>query len=262
MKFMTGSSRWTVLGMGGGRRCFHRVHDCRHHHGPEQLQEGAPVSRTPNQAGRLERHCFQGRGGVQGPAVADLRRRCGAAGNGIQDTRRYPAFETAIFSLTTRPASGRPKSPSARLPRGRELAAGAPPADGVLISCSDLKVDESSLTGESVAVGKSADARPFVLSGCAVVEGGGRFLVVAVGRSSEWGKIMAELDTERPDTPLQVRGAAADGPVPLPILRPLEHARTCRLTRQSPTAGRRPMSGARATSRQLAVDVTLSRRQA
>jgi Ca2+-transporting ATPase len=68
-----------------------------------------------------------------------------------------------------------------------------------------MKVDESSLTGESVPVGKNAEERPFILSGCAVVEGDGRYLVTAVGKNSEWGKIMTELDTERPDTPLQVR---------------------------------------------------------
>jgi hypothetical protein len=43
-----------------------------------------------------------------------------------------------------------------------------------------------------------------MLSGCAVVEGVARYLVIAVGKHSEWGKIMTELDTERPDTPLQV----------------------------------------------------------
>jgi Ca2+-transporting ATPase len=45
----------------------------------------------------------------------------------------------------------------------------------------------------------------FILSGCSVVEGDAVFLVTAVGKNSEWGKIMVELDTERPDTPLQVK---------------------------------------------------------
>jgi P-type Ca2+ transporter type 2C len=66
-------------------------------------------------------------------------------------------------------------------------------------------VDESSLTGESVPVGKNAEAKIFMLSGCSVVEGDARYLVTAVGKNSEWGKIMTELDTERPETPLQVR---------------------------------------------------------
>jgi magnesium-transporting ATPase (P-type) len=79
------------------------------------------------------------------------------------------------------------------------------PADGIVIECTDLKVDESSLTGESVPVSKNTEAKIFMLSGCAVVEGVARYLVIAVGKHSEWGKIMTELDTERPDTPLQVK---------------------------------------------------------
>ncbi len=77
----------------------------------------------------------------------------------------------------------------------------------MLIKSSDLKVDESSLTGEAVPVNKNCEEKPFMLSGCAVVEGDARYLVTAVGKNSEWGKIMSELDTERPDTPLQVRAA-------------------------------------------------------
>jgi hypothetical protein len=65
-------------------------------------------------------------------------------------------------------------------------------------------VDESSLTGESVPVSKNAEEKMFMLSGCAVVEGDARYIVTAVGKYSEWGKIMTELDTDRPDTPLQV----------------------------------------------------------
>jgi Ca2+-transporting ATPase len=68
-----------------------------------------------------------------------------------------------------------------------------------------LKVDESSLTGESVPVSKNTGEKMFMLSGCSVVEGDARYLVTAVGKNSEWGKIMTELDTERPETPLQVR---------------------------------------------------------
>jgi magnesium-transporting ATPase (P-type) len=54
-------------------------------------------------------------------------------------------------------------------------------------------------------VSKDAVKKVFMLSGCAVVEGVARYLVIAVGKHSEWGKIMTELDTERPETPLQVR---------------------------------------------------------
>ena len=41
------------------------------------------------------------------------------------------------------------------------------PADGVLIQGNDLKIDESSLTGESDHVRKSADKDPMLLSGAA-----------------------------------------------------------------------------------------------
>lgn len=39
------------------------------------------------------------------------------------------------------------------------------PADGVVIQSNDLKVDESSLTGESDHVKKGVDADPMLLSG-------------------------------------------------------------------------------------------------
>ncbi len=81
-------------------------------------------------------------------------------------------------------------------------------SDGVLIKCNELKVDESSLTGESMPATKNAEAKPFMQSGCAVVEGDARYLVTAVGKNSEWGKILSELDTDRPDTPLQVAAGA------------------------------------------------------
>ena len=42
------------------------------------------------------------------------------------------------------------------------------PADGVIIQCNDLKVDESSLTGESDHVKKGENADPMLLSGACV----------------------------------------------------------------------------------------------
>lgn len=39
------------------------------------------------------------------------------------------------------------------------------PADGILIQSNDLKVDESSLTGESDLVKKGIDRDPMLLSG-------------------------------------------------------------------------------------------------
>ena len=39
------------------------------------------------------------------------------------------------------------------------------PADGILLQCSDLKIDESSLTGESDLIKKGLDTDPVLLSG-------------------------------------------------------------------------------------------------
>lgn len=90
------------------------------------------------------------------------------------------------------------------------------PADAVLISCHHLSVDESLLTGESVAVRKIAqrsdaamqppggDDLPFVYSGSLVVQGRGTARVLATGPRSELGKIGKALqDLEDEATPLQ-----------------------------------------------------------
>ncbi len=75
------------------------------------------------------------------------------------------------------------------------------PADAYVESCSNLFVDESLLTGESVAVRKApgtadasvqapgGDDRPFVYSGTLVVRGDGIARVLATGVSTEIGKI-------------------------------------------------------------------------
>ena len=76
------------------------------------------------------------------------------------------------------------------------------PADGLYISGHSVKIDESTMTGESIPVGKSAQ-KPWMLSGCQVEDGVGTMLVLAVGVNSEWGKTLAELTTEQPPTPLQ-----------------------------------------------------------
>ncbi|RZI42546.1 cation-translocating P-type ATPase [Herbaspirillum sp. HC18] len=92
-------------------------------------------------------------------------------------------------------------------------------ADGVLIESYDLLIDESLLTGESVAVSKRTmnrdrqhaveaydmDSSSRVFSGSMIVQGGGLAQVVAVGGATEIGKIgrvLQSLETEK--SPLQV----------------------------------------------------------
>ena len=89
------------------------------------------------------------------------------------------------------------------------------PADGKLIECASLKVDESALTGESIAVEKNLDEVAVgtalgdqtnkVFSGSFVTYGRGRYEVTAIGMNTEVGKI-ADLmkNTSEKRTPLQV----------------------------------------------------------
>ncbi len=83
-------------------------------------------------------------------------------------------------------------------------------ADGALLECHDLLVDESLLTGESEAVQKRADAgaaeagQDRVFSGSMVVQGGGLARVTATGAATEIGKIGRSLQAlQNEDSPLQ-----------------------------------------------------------
>ena len=67
------------------------------------------------------------------------------------------------------------------------------PADGIILQSNDLKIDESSLTGESDQVKKALDSDPTLLSGTHVMEGSGKMLVCAVGINSQAGIIMSLL---------------------------------------------------------------------
>uniref|UniRef100_A0A3B5QR21 Calcium-transporting ATPase n=1 Tax=Xiphophorus maculatus TaxID=8083 RepID=A0A3B5QR21_XIPMA len=73
------------------------------------------------------------------------------------------------------------------------------PADGVLIQGNDLKIDESSLTGESDQVKKNQDKDPMLLSGTHVMEGSGKMLVTAVGVNSQTGIIFTLLGAGEDD---------------------------------------------------------------
>ncbi|CAI4228385.1 unnamed protein product [Auanema sp. JU1783] len=67
------------------------------------------------------------------------------------------------------------------------------PTDGILIQSNDLKIDESSLTGESDLIKKSPEEDPVLLSGTHAMEGSGRFIITAVGLNSQTGIIMSLL---------------------------------------------------------------------
>ncbi|CAE1239789.1 ATP2B [Acanthosepion pharaonis] len=73
------------------------------------------------------------------------------------------------------------------------------PSDGIIIQSNDLKVDESSLTGESDHVKKGVDNDPVLLSGTHVMEGSGKMLVTAVGVNSQTGIIFALLGASNID---------------------------------------------------------------
>ncbi len=90
------------------------------------------------------------------------------------------------------------------------------PADAVLLSCTNLSVDESLLTGESVPVRKrenpgaadmgrpGGEDLPFVYSGSLIVKGQGIATVLATGGNTEIGKIGKALESvEVEETPLQ-----------------------------------------------------------
>ena len=89
------------------------------------------------------------------------------------------------------------------------------PADGRIIENASMKVDESALTGESLAVEKQTDIidgqvalgdrTNMVYSGSFVTYGRGKFLVTAIGMETEVGKIAQLLkSTGEKKTPLQV----------------------------------------------------------
>ncbi|CAF1073719.1 unnamed protein product [Adineta ricciae] len=73
------------------------------------------------------------------------------------------------------------------------------PADGVVVQSNDLKVDESSLTGESDLIKKHESKDPFLLSGTHIMEGSGKMLVLAVGEHSQTGMIFKLLGATKED---------------------------------------------------------------
>jgi len=108
------------------------------------------------------------------------------------------------------------------------------PADGRIVLCSSLKVDEGLLTGESEPVMKTdgaldgdgeggalslGDRRNMVYSGTVAVYGRGEVLITATGRDAEIGKIAQLIETAQDrQTPLQRRLEAFSKKLGLVIL--------------------------------------------
>ncbi|XP_041835227.1 plasma membrane calcium-transporting ATPase 1-like isoform X1 [Melanotaenia boesemani] len=86
------------------------------------------------------------------------------------------------------------------------------PADGILIQGNDLKIDESSLTGESDQVRKSLEKDPMLLAGTHVMEGSGRMVVSAVGLNSQTGIIFTLLGASEHDEEKKVKKSKKQGP--------------------------------------------------
>ena len=88
-------------------------------------------------------------------------------------------------------------------------------ADGRLVESNSLQVDESALTGESLAVKKDAnlvlgdniplaERKNMVYAGTFVTAGNGKMLVTNVGDNTEMGQIAGEISTkEQSPSPLQ-----------------------------------------------------------
>ncbi len=116
--------------------------------------------------------------------------------------------------------------PSEELVRGDVVmleAGDAVPADGRIIECASLKIEEAALTGESVPVTKLVDMimltdssgdvplgdrKNMVYMGSTVVYGRGAVVVTATGMDTEMGKIADALaKAEDSKTPLQIKMA-------------------------------------------------------
>jgi cation-transporting ATPase I len=87
-------------------------------------------------------------------------------------------------------------------------------ADARLLEAADLEVDESNLTGESLAVSKTVDATPgadvadrtcMLFDGTTVVAGGGRAVVVAVGSATQAGRAARAAGGAAPPAGVQAR---------------------------------------------------------
>ena len=97
-------------------------------------------------------------------------------------------------------------------------AGDAVPADGRVLACASLKVEEAALTGESVPVTKQIEAlaeakeitlgdrKNMVYMGSEIVYGRGKVVITNIGMDTEMGKIADALaNAEEGETPLQIK---------------------------------------------------------
>jgi len=139
----------------------------------------------------------------------------------IQETRAEKAMEALIQMVAPRARVRR--DGTVRMLPAKELVPGdilllesgdKVPADSRLIEASNLKVNEATLTGESVAVDKHtkalvgelpvAERKNLVYMGTIVTYGRATALVVRTGMSTEMGKIATSIQETKPEkTPLQ-----------------------------------------------------------
>ena len=98
-------------------------------------------------------------------------------------------------------------------------AGDAIPADGRIIECASMKIEEAALTGESVPVNKMlevlgeegmdislGDRKNMVYMGSAVVYGRGKAVITGTGMETEMGKIADAISrAEQNQTPLQIK---------------------------------------------------------
>ena len=99
-------------------------------------------------------------------------------------------------------------------------AGDAIPADGRIITCASMTIEEAALTGESVPVNKTADViansdgkevplgdrKNMVYMGSTVVYGRGEAVITQIGMSTEMGKIATAIaEAKDGQTPLQIK---------------------------------------------------------
>lgn len=77
-------------------------------------------------------------------------------------------------------------------------------ADLLMVTNTTVYVDESFLTGESIEIIKSAE-NPILFSGSCIKQGSGKGIVLAVGKNSTKGKILANMEKKHEPTPLQIK---------------------------------------------------------